>query len=172
MLWKDRLKRLYWKIDPSVGEVIFQRSSKPFSDQRPSFSDPRVNKAFHLDNVTWEHEEFIVKVNNALVEPDLGYAIQGYRTIVGSSKKKGRFGLPSPKPIWKSRFNEKPRKLECAILLMVARQQLLLLFAAVLHKIYLLEEHLAIGKTPIIVGKGTFTKKYFRNSNSLTISRN
>jgi hypothetical protein len=161
--FKDRLKDLYWNVDNEGCRIVLERNKKPFRDETPNFEDKRVNEVFQRDNELWNHEEVIAEVENVLVEPEFGYAIRGYRTIIGLSRKKGKFGIPSPIPIIKAQLSTPQVTIEKAVLLDGSLGNNYFYFHAVLlSKIHLLTDYHDLTKLPVLVGERTFNKSYFQ----------
>ena len=162
-LFKDRLKDLYWNVDNHGGRIVLERNKKPFRDETANFADKRVNEVFQRDNELWNHEEIIAEVDNVLVEPEFAYAIRGYRTIIGLSRKKGRFGIPSPIPVIKAQLSKPQVTIEKAVLLDGSLGNNYFYFHAVLlSKIHLLREYYDLTKLPVLVAERTFNKSYFQ----------
>lgn len=161
--FKDRLKDLYWNVDNEGHRIVLERNKKPFSSETVCLADKRVNAVFQRDNERWNHEEIIAEVDNVLVESEFGYAIRGYRTVIGLSKKKGRFGIPSPIPVIKGKLTKQQTRLEKAILFDGSLGNNYFYFHAVLlSKLHLLREHYDLTELPVLVTERTFSKSYFQ----------
>lgn len=161
--FKDRLKDLYWKIGGTDLRIRLEKHQKPFFDLVPAYEYEEVNKAFLADNRKWDHQEIIAELEDVLVEPDCAYAIQGWRTIVELSAKKGRFGVPSPVSVLKAKLTGSLTSMESAILLDGSIGSNYFYFHAdLLSKIHLLREHYDLAITPVLVGARTYNRPYFQ----------
>lgn len=165
MTLNDRIKRAFWKIRDDGFEIVHHREEKPFEHAILDFKDERVSKAVEYHNRKWFHNEIVVKAKNATVEPQLAYAVDGLRTIIGASIRT-RENLPSPVPILKAKLLGKRKQLKKAILFdgtMGGNYNHF--FADVLHKLYVLPEFTELD-CPILVGPAIWEKsmmKFIRN---------
>ena len=160
---KHWLKKLYWNIDPRYGEIIHFREGRPFEKAIPRFSDEQVNRKLLDDNRRWVHKEFITKETNVTVEPECGYALRDFNTIIGATMREGRFLIPSPQKTLKARLTGRIKKIDKAILFDGSLgTNYFYFYSVLLHKLYLLEKHLDINGIPILVGSKTFQQRYFR----------
>lgn len=160
---KDRLKDLYWNIEDSEVRLIHKVVEKPFSTIIPTFDNQEVNDAFLKDNLLWNHEEIIAEVKDVWVEPQFCYAIKGYRKIVTTSRKKGKFGVPSPFSILAARATNSYHHLKEAVLIDGSLGTNYFYFhAAVLPRIYLLLQGYDLKNLPVLVGEKVFNTRYFQ----------
>lgn len=157
----ELIKRAFWQIKDEGYETLHQRSLKPFEDAVLPFRDQRVVDAVKLHNQKWFHNELVVRVENATVEPQYAYAIEGLRTIIGASIRT-RENLPSPVPILKAKLLGKRKQLKKAILFdgtMGGNYNHF--FADVLHKLYVLPEFTELD-CPILVGPAIWEKSMMK----------
>ena len=155
-----RIKSLSWKIDDSNRGLLHEKSVKPFESHPLNFEDDRVNDAVGYHNTKWFHNEIAVKVK-ATVEPQYGYAVEGLRTLVGTSIRT-RENLPSPISMLKAHFMSQRKTLKKAILFDGSMGINYFHFLSdVLHKIYLLEQHTEID-CPLLVGTQVYNKSFFQ----------
>jgi len=155
----ERIKNAFWRIDDG-DEVVYHRAIKPFEHELINYSEPLVCEAIKYHNNQWLHTELVVKANNATVEPQYAYAVDGLRTIIGASIRT-RNHLPSPIPMLKAALGKK-KTLKKAILFDGSMGiNYFHLLSDVLHKMYLLEAFTAID-CPILVGQAVWSKPFFQ----------
>lgn len=161
MSLNQRIKSAFWKIKDEGSEVLHRLEIKPFEHFPTRFSDELVNEAVKYHNEKWFHNELVVKSNNATVEPQYGYAVDGLRTIIGASIRT-RKNLPSPLPMLKAKLFGRKTRLKRAILFDGSMGINYFHFLSdVLHKVYLLEEFIKLD-CPLLVGTQVYSKPFFQ----------
>ncbi len=134
----SKIKKAFWKIQDSGYEVLHEVSEKPFEDFPSDFNDPRVSEAVSVHNRKWFHNEVVVRVKDAIVEPQYAYAVDGLRTLIGASIRT-RDNLPSPLPLLRAKILGNSARPDRAILFDGSMGINYFHFVSdVLHKVYLL----------------------------------
>lgn len=161
MSLNQRIKSAFWKIQDHGYEVLHCIEIKPFEHFPTRFEDERVNVAVRYHNEKWYHNEVVVRANNATVEPQYAYAVDGLRTIIGASIRT-RGNLPSPLPVLKAKLIGRRTELKRAILFDGSMGINYFHFLSdVLHKVYLLENFTPMD-CPLLVGRQVFSKPFFQ----------
>lgn len=167
MSLNERIKSAFWNIRDDGFEELHRMEVKPFEFSPTNFTDERVNAAVKYHNEKWYHNEMVVKAQNAIVEPQYGYAVDGLNTIIGASIRT-RNNLPSPVPMLKAKFLGKKSKLKRAILFDGSMGINYFHFLSdVLHKVFLLEQFIEID-CPLLVGQSVWSKSFFQHIISQT----
>ena len=161
MSLNEYIKSAFWIIKDDGFEELHRIEAKPFEHHPTNFTDECVNAAVKYHNEKWFHNEILVKVNKAIVEPQYCYAVDGLSTIIGASIRT-RNNFPSPIPMLKAKFLGQKLKLNKAILFDGSMGINYFHFLSdVLHKIYLLERFTEID-CPLLVGKAVWSKPFFQ----------
>lgn len=169
---KSKLNFLFWRFSDVASnlEILEYASFMPFRNLKPNFQDERINNSYHYDNQHRKHHiQFVLKVKQAIVEPDYGFVVVGFRTIVRQSVTHEKL-LPSAWRFLRRKAQSTDHVQTAMLFDGHPGINYFHFFADTINKLWVFEKYLDAG-IALLISEDTYRTKYFQELSQIPFLR-
>ena len=164
----ERLRARYWRFAPERERVLFQRSELPYTyvdeERLAALTDPRMRGPIEARSRE-SLAEYVVAVDDALLEPSWGWAVEGLNRLIPRSLPYGKLEQGPHVGrflVKRALYGTRPKRVDEVVSLRDKYETYYWhVFGDLLPRLVVLAEHDVAGDLPLVVAKPVFEAPYF-----------
>lgn len=164
---KEKLKKVFdgfWTLSNKFRfDTILEKSSQPFYNEEPNFTDDIINSSYRKDNKKWSHSEYIKVLKQKItIEPDYSFCITSFNKIIQSSVHYPNLTPSFPRYIINLIKNQKSFYPKVILFDGNVGSNYFHFFSDIFNKYWLIQQLEDYEKIPVVIGEKTYNTKYFQ----------